>query len=86
MISGQAVKNVGLAAAGLVVGEKLGGMIAGRLPGPSWLPGAALAVGGLFLGSRGGLVGKLGYGAAVTGVLHVVSGFTNAVDVDFSSF
>lgn len=81
-----AVKNAALAAGGIVVGEKLGGMVAGRVPGfsdPRILAGA-MAVGGSYLGSRGGVVGKVGYGLAIAGLLRLVGSFMPGVDVNFN--
>lgn len=86
MINLNTVQNVGLATAGLIISEKFGPLLSSRMPGPSWIPGAVVGLGGLFLGSRSGMLGKIGYGVAVTGLLHTISSFTNAVDVDFGSW
>lgn len=84
-----AVKNAAFAAGGLIVAEKVGGLIGGYIPPslPSFTLPAVMALGGAYLGGRGGIVGKLGYGMAVNGLLHVAATFLGGrVDTDFGSY
>jgi hypothetical protein len=83
-----AVKNAAMAAAGLVAAEKVGGAIASRvaIPGGEYGLPAAMLLGGAYLGGRGGLIGKLGYGMALSGILHflgAVPATAGVVDVNF---
>lgn len=71
-------------AAGLVVGEKVGGLVESKAPGP-WLPIAAVLGLGLFLGGRGGMLRGVGTGMIACGAAHVVGQFAGtAVDLDFT--
>lgn len=81
------LKNAGLAAGGLIVSEKVGQMVQAKASGlPAWALPAAFLVGGAYLGQRGGLAGKVGYGAAVNGALHLATAFFPSVDTNFSSY
>lgn len=85
---GNGLKNAALAAGGLVVAEKAGQLIAGRMPAglPSYALPAVMLLGGAYLGQRGGIMGKVGYGAAVNGALHLLTAFVPQVDTNFSEY
>lgn len=81
-----AIKNAAGAAVGVVVAEKIGSAVAPMVPKVGGLPvtSIAMAAGGAYLGSRGGLLGKLGYGMAVGGILHLLGNYLpGTVDVNF---
>jgi hypothetical protein len=87
---GKSLKNAATAALGLVLAEKAGSLVSerigGRLPGGEYALPAAMTLGGAYLGGRGGLLGKFGYGLALSGVLHlfgVMPGTGHLVDLNF---
>lgn len=82
-----ALKNAAGAAAGVVIAEKVGSMVGPSIPKAGNLPisAIAMAAGGAYLGSRGGILGKVGYGMAINGLLHLAGGFApQHVDVNFT--
>lgn len=81
-------------AGGLLLAEKVGGMVQQR----GWFGGASstafnrfgvpglIGVAGYLLAKKGGLVGNLGQGAIVNSVVHIAGGFMSSLDTNFGSY